>query len=132
MCYALREALQLVSEEGLETRWARHREVAEEFWRLLGEMGLEPLVDHANRLPTLTTIRVPAGIDPKAATNFILAKYNIEVGNGLGELAGKCWRVGLMGYNARHDVAMTVIGALADALKQQGYKVPKGCPAKAV
>lgn len=131
MCFALREALQLVAEEGLEARWARHREVAEEFWRLLGEMGLEPLVAHKNRLPTLT-IKVPAGIDPKGVTNLALTKYNMEIGNGLGDLAGKCWRVGLMGYNARHDVAMQVVGAIADGLHQQGYKFPKGCPVKSV
>lgn len=74
MCYALRESLELVKEEGLETRWARHREVAEHFWKQLEAMGLELLVDYKYRLPTLTTVKVPQGIDPKKVTTYILQR----------------------------------------------------------
>ncbi|EKX35370.1 hypothetical protein GUITHDRAFT_146568 [Guillardia theta CCMP2712] len=123
MCYALREALEIVREEGLESRWRRHQQVAEGFWKELEAMGLELLVDHKHRLPTLTTIKVPAGVDPKQVTSYILSKYQIEIGNGLGELAGKCFRVGLMGVNARSDIVLTILAALRDALEQQGYQL---------
>jgi len=122
MCYAMREALELVREETLPVRWARHRDVAETFWQELENMGLEPLVAYEHRLPTLTTIKVPPGVDAKKAVSYILEKYQIEIGNGLGDLAGKCWRIGLMGVNSRHDIALTVISVLRDALRQQGYK----------
>jgi len=121
MCYALREALSLVCQEGLENRWARHRETAEFFWAELAKIGLKPMVDHKYRLPSLTTIAVPEGIDSKAVCTFVLEKYNMEIGNGLGELLGKAWRIGLMGYNSRKEVALLVISAMKDALEQQGY-----------
>jgi len=125
MCYAFRESLQLVKEESLEVRWARHREVAEHFWKQLEALGLELLVDYKYRLPTLTTVKVPPGIDSKKACTYILERYEIEIGNGLGDLAGKVWRIGLMGCNARHDIALLLVSALKDALVQQGYVVPR-------
>lgn len=121
MCYAIREALTIVAEEGLETRWARHREVAEAFWAGLAEIGLEPLVEKEHRLPSLTTVKVPEGIDSKAVTKVFLDKYQIEIGNGLGELAGKVWRIGLMGYNSRMDNVAVLLACFKDALAQQGY-----------
>jgi alanine-glyoxylate transaminase/serine-glyoxylate transaminase/serine-pyruvate transaminase len=124
MCYALREALELVKEEGLAKRWARHREVAEVFWKQIEALGLEMLVAHDYRLPTLTTIKVPPGIDSKKVVTYILERFEIEIGNGLGELAGKAWRIGLMGCNARHDIALLIVAALKEALQAQGYKVP--------
>jgi len=129
MCYALRVALELVKEEGLENRWARHRRVAEDFWQKAEAMGLEMLVAHEHRLPTLTTIKVPAGIDSKKVVTYILEKYQVEIGNGLGDLQGKAWRIGLMGYNSRNDVAVTVLSCLKDALAQQGWdgRTGNGC-----
>jgi alanine-glyoxylate transaminase / serine-glyoxylate transaminase / serine-pyruvate transaminase len=121
MVYAIREALTIVCEEGLETRWARHREVAESFWALLPTIGLEPYVAKEHRLPSLTTVKVPEGVDSKAVCTYLLKKYHIEIGNGLGELQGKVWRIGLMGYNSRMDVVVTLIAVLKDALAQQGY-----------
>lgn len=121
MCFALHEALNIVCREGLEARWARHRETAEFFWAQLAKIGLKPLVDHQYRLPSLTTIAVPEGIDSKAVCTYILEKYNMEIGNGLGELLGKVWRIGLMGYNSRQEVALLVVAALKDALEQQGF-----------
>lgn len=122
MIYAIREALTIVAEEGLENRWARHRSVAEAFWEGLEELGLECLVAKEHRLPSLTTVKVPEGVDPKKVTSHLLDKYEIEIGNGLGDLAGKVWRVGLMGFNSRMEVVCTLLGALKDALAQQGYK----------
>eukprot|EP00177_Eucheuma_denticulatum_P007740 GFKZ01014079.1.p1 GENE.GFKZ01014079.1~~GFKZ01014079.1.p1 ORF type:complete len:402 (-),score=26.99 GFKZ01014079.1:1000-2205(-) len=121
MVYAIREALTIVSEEGLENRWARHRAVAEAFWKGLEEMGLECLVAKEHRLPSLTTVKVPDGVDPKAVTKHLLEKYEIEIGNGLGDLAGKVWRIGLMGFNSRMDVVCTLLAALKEALTLQGF-----------
>jgi len=120
MCYGIREALSICCEEGLEARWKRHREVAEFFWVELEKIGLECHVSKDYRLPSLTTVKVPEGVDSKKLTKLLLEKYQMEIGNGLGDLAGKVWRIGLMGYNSRFDVAMTVVAALKDGLEQQG------------
>lgn len=121
MVYAIREALSIVAEEGLEKRWARHRAVSEEFWAGLESMGLELLVEKDHRLPSLTTVKVPEGVDPKAVTKHLLDKHEIEIGNGLGELAGKVWRIGLMGYNSRFDNVAVLLAVLKEALALQGY-----------
>jgi alanine-glyoxylate transaminase/serine-glyoxylate transaminase/serine-pyruvate transaminase len=116
MNYALREALRLVAEEGLAARWQRHQENAELFWQGLSELGLECHVDREFRLPSLTTVRVPDGVDAKAAAGRLLAEYNIEIAGGLGELAGQVWRVGLMGFNSRRENVMLLLGALKNVL----------------
>jgi alanine-glyoxylate transaminase / serine-glyoxylate transaminase / serine-pyruvate transaminase len=116
MNYALREALRLVAEEGLAARWQRHRETAEYFWQGLAELGLDCHVEEAYRLPSLTTVRVPDGVDPKAVTGRLLGEYNIEIANGLGQLAGKVWRVGLMGFNSRKENAALLLAALREVL----------------
>ena len=116
MNYALREALRLVAEEGLEERWARHRSTAELFWEGLGELGLSCHVEPEYRLPSLTTVRVPEGVDAKAVAGFLLSEYNIEIAGGLGELAGKVWRVGLMGFNSRPENVLLLLSALREAL----------------
>lgn len=121
MVYAIREALHIVSEEGLEKRWARHRAVAEEFWAGLEAMGLECLVAKEHRLPSLTTVKVPEGVDPKAVTTHLLKKHEIEIGNGLGDLAGKVWRVGLMGFNSRFDNVAVLLATMKEALALQGF-----------
>jgi alanine-glyoxylate transaminase / serine-glyoxylate transaminase / serine-pyruvate transaminase len=116
MNYALREALRLVAEEGLAARWQRHRETAAYFWHGLAELGLDCHVEEAYRLPSLTTVRVPDGVDPKAVTGRLLQEFNIEIANGLGQLAGKVWRVGLMGFNSRKENAALLLAALKEIL----------------
>lgn len=118
MTYAVREALRLLAEEGLEARWQRHQQTAERFWAGLGELGLSCHVEPSLRLPTLTTVRVPEGIDAKAVSRMLLEQYSIEVGGGLGDLAGKVWRVGLMGYNSQPQNVDTLLEALAQVLAQ--------------
>jgi len=98
--YALYEALSIVAEEGLEARWSRHRRNAERLWQGLENLGLTLHVPIAYRLPTLTTVRVPEGVDETQVRLRLLNEYNIEIGGGLGELKGKVWRVGLMGYSS--------------------------------
>jgi alanine-glyoxylate transaminase/serine-glyoxylate transaminase/serine-pyruvate transaminase len=100
MNFGLREALRLLCEEGLENAWARHRNNSEKLWLGLEELGLELHVPHPLRLPTLTTVRIPAGVNGKAFSSHLLDKHGIEIGNGLGSLAGEVWRIGLMGTNS--------------------------------
>jgi alanine-glyoxylate transaminase/serine-glyoxylate transaminase/serine-pyruvate transaminase len=118
MNYALREALRLVAEEGLEERWARHQANAELFWEGLAEIGLECHVDREYRLPSLTTVRVPDGVDDKAVAGHLLNEYNIEIAGGLGELAGRVWRVGLMGFNSRPENVMLLLSAFREGLNR--------------
>ena len=100
MNFGMREALRLLAEEGLEAAWGRHRANAERLWAGLEALGLELLVPEPLRLPTLTTVRIPAGVDGKAFSRHLLDVHGIEVGGGLGVLAGQIWRIGLMGYNS--------------------------------
>ncbi|MBL7978617.1 MAG: alanine--glyoxylate aminotransferase family protein [Bacteroidetes Order II. Incertae sedis bacterium] len=116
MNYALREALRLVAEEGLEARWTRHRKNAEFLWGGLEAMGLSCHVEEAYRLPSLTTVRVPKDVDAKGISQRLMREYNIEMPGGLGELAGKVWRVGLMGYNSRPENVQTLLDALKKVL----------------
>ena len=100
MNFGMREALRLLSDEGLEDAWARHRKNAEALWSGLESLGLELHVPEELRLPTLTTVRIPSDVDGKAFSSHLLNTHGIEVGGGLGVLAGKIWRIGLMGYNS--------------------------------
>jgi alanine-glyoxylate transaminase/serine-glyoxylate transaminase/serine-pyruvate transaminase len=115
--YGLREALRLVAEEGLEARWQRHRQNSEMLWQGLAELGLTCHVPEAHRLVSLTTVRVPDGVDAKAIATQLREQYNIEIGLGLGELAGKVWRIGLMGYNSRPECVLLLLKALERVLK---------------
>jgi len=120
MLYAFREGLKVLSEETLEQSWQRHRENGELFWEGLKEIGLEPHVDYKYRLPTLTTVKIPDGVDGKQVVNHCLQNYNIEIAGGLGQLAGKVWRIGFMGYNSKKENVLTLLGAFKTALKEQG------------
>ena len=120
LTYALREALRLIVEESLEVRWRRHQIHAELLWEGLAELGLSCHVDSSYRLPTLTTVRIPAGVDGKAVTRKLLNDYNIEIGGGLGELAGQVWRIGLMGYNSRQENVERLLAALKQTLSSVG------------
>jgi alanine-glyoxylate transaminase/serine-glyoxylate transaminase/serine-pyruvate transaminase len=116
MNYAVREGLRLVAEEGLEDRWARHRENAEFFWQGLADLGLECHVAQELRLPALTTVRVPDGVDAGAVARQLLNEYNIEVAGGFSKLAGKVWRIGLMGFNSRRENVVLLLDALGRIL----------------
>jgi alanine-glyoxylate transaminase/serine-glyoxylate transaminase/serine-pyruvate transaminase len=112
MNYALREALRMAQEEGLEARFARHRANAGLLWAGLEDLDLDLHVAHEYRLPTLTTVRVPVGVDDLAVRKTLLDDYNVEIGGGLGVLKGKVWRVGLMGYSSSRENVTLLLGAL--------------------
>ncbi len=118
MIYALREALRLVEEEGLERRWQRHRRNAQWLWAALEDMGLELFVPEEIRLPTLTTVRVPEGVNEGFVRRRLLEDYNIEIAGGLGQLKGRIWRIGLMGYSSRRENVVMLLASLKDILQQ--------------
>jgi alanine-glyoxylate transaminase/serine-glyoxylate transaminase/serine-pyruvate transaminase len=116
LVYALRESLRVVLEEGLEERWARHRANAERLWRGLESLGLELHVPPAHRIPSLTTVRVPDGVDEAAVRTRLRDEYGIEIGAGLGPLKGRVWRVGLMGYGSQRANVDLLLAALGEIL----------------
>ncbi len=118
MNYGLYMALKLIAEEGLEARWQRHQETADRLWSGLEEMGLSCYVDRDIRLPSLTTVCIPDGVDGKAIARRLLTEYNIEVAGGLGELGGKVWRIGLMGFNSRRENVTLLLAALRQVLSE--------------
>jgi len=118
----LREALLIIAEEGLENSWERHKKNAELFWEGIEKLGLQLHVPKSHRLPTLTTVKIPEGVDGKIITNYFLNHYNIEIGNGLGSLAGKVWRVGLMGFNSTKENVEMLLNCFKQALSESGYK----------
>jgi alanine-glyoxylate transaminase / serine-glyoxylate transaminase / serine-pyruvate transaminase len=120
MNYGLREALRLVAAEGLAERWQRHQANAELLWNGLAELDLTCHVAPEFRLPSLTTVRIPDGVDGKAVTRALLEGYNIEIANGLGQLAGQVWRIGLMGFNSRPENVTLLLAALGRVLGR-GY-----------
>ena len=116
LVYALYEALAMVEEEGLEARWARHERNHHALVAGLAELGLAVLPPPGERLWTLNAVRIPDGIDEAAVRRRLLDEYNIEIGAGLGPLAGKIWRVGLMGASSSPRLVLLLLGALKDAL----------------
>jgi alanine-glyoxylate transaminase/serine-glyoxylate transaminase/serine-pyruvate transaminase len=126
LIYALREALLMIDEEGLEARWARHERHHHAFAAGLSAMGLSLLPPAAERLWTLNTVRVPPGVDEAAVRRTLLNSFNIEVGAGLGPLSGKIWRVGLMGASSTHQTLLQFLAALEEALVLSGQRVPSG------
>lgn len=117
MLYALREALRLTDEEGLQTCVERHTRTAHMFWEGLADLDLTPYVPVERRLPTLTTIRIPDGLDDMTVRRRLLDEFNIEIAGGLGALKGQIWRVGLMGYSCRTENVVTLLGALERVIK---------------
>ncbi len=116
MNYALREALRIAFEEGLERRFARHRSNAELLWLGLEALDLPPMVPLEYRLPTLTTPGLPPSVDDMAVRKRLLEEYNIEIAGGFGPLKGKIWRIGLMGHSSRREYVTLLLAALREIL----------------
>ncbi len=126
MTYALRESLRIIAEEGLEARFARHRLHHLALVAGVEAMGLTMQVPERERLPMLNAIRIPEGADDKRVRKALLEDFRIEIGGGLGDFAGKIWRVGIMGHSAsRRNVSM-FLSALETILRAEGCKVKLG------
>merc|ERR1712139_548611 len=117
--YAMREGLTVVAEEGLENSWKRHRANAEYFWNELQKIGLECIVPKEHRLPSLTTVKIPDGIDGMKVIVQMREDFQIEIGGALGSLKGKAWRIGLMGYNSRKEIVSQVVSSLKECIDAQ-------------
>jgi alanine-glyoxylate transaminase/serine-glyoxylate transaminase/serine-pyruvate transaminase len=126
LIYALREALLMVEEEGLSARYARHERHHQAFAAGVEAMGLSLLPPAGERLWTLNTVRVPPGVDEAGVRKTLLSMYNIEIGAGLGPLAGKIWRIGLMGASSTPQTVLQLLGSLEGALEANGKAMRPG------
>ena len=122
MFYALHEGLALIEEEGLENRWERHHHAHLEFVKEIEELGLEMLVPKEHRIWNLNTPKVPQGVDDAKARAILLKDHGIEIAGGFGPLAGKIFRIGLMGPLATSDSVKEFVECFATALRSAGYK----------
>lgn len=120
--YALHEALSLIEEEGVENRFRRHHEANREFVKAIEKLGLQMHVPEEHRIWNLNTPRVPAGVDDAKVRSYLLTKHGIEIMGGFGPLAGKVFRIGIMGPLATTEGVNFFLGAFEEALHQAGYK----------
>ena len=121
--YGLHEALVMLKEEGLETAWARHNLNHRALKSGLEAMGLRFFVSEDQRLPQLNAVNLPQGADDAEVRRRLLADYNLEIGAGLGEMAGKIWRIGLMGYSSRQENVLLCLRALEEVLAVMGAQI---------
>jgi alanine-glyoxylate transaminase / serine-glyoxylate transaminase / serine-pyruvate transaminase len=124
--YALHESLVMLEAEGLEAAWARHDTHHRALVAGLEAMGLSMAVDAQHRLPQLNAVRIPEGVDDAAVRGALLRDFDLEIGAGLGALAGKTWRIGLMGYSARRRNVLACLTALEAVLANQGAAIRVG------
>jgi len=127
LIYALREAMRIAMEEGLEARWERHRMNQQALIAGAEAMGLKMFVENpADRLVTVTPVMVPAGIDDAKFRDQLLEEFNIEIAGGIGPLKGKIWRLGLMGYCAQKANVLLLLGAMEKVALDHGARIPAG------
>ncbi|MFZ5945534.1 MAG: pyridoxal-phosphate-dependent aminotransferase family protein [Bacillota bacterium] len=131
MNYALRESLRLIYEEGLEARFARHELHSKALKTGLEAMGIKMWAQEGHRLPMLTSAVIPEGVDDVSVRKYLLNRFNIEIGGGLGEGKGKVWRIGTMGYTCNEQNVLLLLTALESALKAQNYNIESGIGAAA-
>ncbi|MGG1554383.1 pyridoxal-phosphate-dependent aminotransferase family protein [Paenibacillus ferrarius] len=126
MLYALREGLRLVLEEGLEARFARHRRHEAALVAGLTAMGMALYGDPACKLPVVTCIRIPEGVDGESVRGMLLHHFGIEIASSFGPLKGQIWRIGTMGFSCRESNVLQVLGALEATLLRHGVQVKVG------
>ncbi len=124
--YGLHEALLILEEEGIETAWARHRAHHLALRTGLEALGLRYVVPEAERTPQLNAVGVPEGVDEARVRRRLLEEHRLEIGAGLGALAGKVWRIGLMGHGSRPETIEHCLSALGTVLADEGLSVDAG------
>ena len=129
--YGLHEALVILQEEGIENSWARHRRNHEALKAGIEAMGLDFVVPEDERLPQLNAVTVPEGVDEAAVRSALLNEYNLEIGAGLGAMAGKIWRIGLMGYASNPTNVLFCLGALDAVLAGMDAPINPGVAVEA-
>jgi alanine-glyoxylate transaminase/serine-glyoxylate transaminase/serine-pyruvate transaminase len=130
--YGLHESLLLLREEGLEAAWERHRRNHLALRAGLAALGLTIAVPEAERIPQLNAVSIPEGVDDARVRARLLEEYDLEIGAGLGALAGKVWRIGLMGHSARPENVELCVRALSDVLASEGVKTDRAAALEAV
>jgi (S)-ureidoglycine-glyoxylate aminotransferase len=126
MLYALREGLRIIKEEGLEARIERHRIHGEALAAGLQAMGVALFGSDEHKMPVVTLIKVPEGVDEASVRNTMIHEFGIEIAGAFGPLQGKVWRIGTMGYSCRKNNILRVLGALEATLIYHGAKVNRG------
>jgi len=127
LIFALREAMRLALEEGLEARWERHRQNQQALIAGIEAMGLDLFVTNpADRLPTVTAVKVPQGLDDAKVRNQLLDEFNIEIAGGFGPVKGQIWRVGLMGYSSQKNNVLLFLAAFEKVMLDHGHRVRAG------
>ncbi|MEW5010472.1 MAG: aminotransferase class V-fold PLP-dependent enzyme, partial [Cycloclasticus sp.] len=124
--YALHESLLMLQEEGLENSWKRHSDLHNALKAGLEAMGLSLIVPEESRLPQLNAVTIPQGVDEALVRKRLLEEYSLEIGAGLGSLAGKVWRIGLMGQSATPSNVMFCLSALESVLSDMGANINSG------
>ena len=125
--YGLHESLVMLQDEGLENSWERHARNYQALKTGFDAMGLAFFVKEDQRLPQLNAICIPAGVDDAEVRRRLLQDYNLEIGAGLGDMAGKIWRLGLMGYSSRPENVLLALRALDEVLTDMGAPIQSGC-----
>jgi (S)-ureidoglycine-glyoxylate aminotransferase len=126
MLYAARECARILLQEGLPRAFARHALASRALAAGLSAMGLKLFGDPRHRMPNVTGVHIPGGVDGDRVRHALLAHFNIEIGTSFGPLHGRIWRIGTMGYNARQDAVLVTLGALEAVLAREGFKLPRG------
>lgn len=126
MILALREGLRLALSEGLTQRFERHSLNAKALCAGLEAFGLECIVPEEHRLAQITVVQIPDGVDDTSVRQSLLRNFGIEIGGGLGELAGKVWRVGMMGESSKAEYVLALLSAMESVLPKAGYEVAQG------
>ncbi len=129
--YGLHEALVILKEEGIENAWQRHLDNHQALRAGIEAMGLSFVVDEPHRLPQLNSIAIPDGVDDATVRRRLLEEYSLEIGAGLGPMAGKIWRIGLMGYASKRRNVLLCLGALDAVLSDLGAAVKSGVAVEA-
>jgi (S)-ureidoglycine---glyoxylate transaminase len=126
MLYAARECARILLQEGLPRAFARHALASRALMAGLSAMGLKLFGDTRHKMPNVTGVHIPAGVDGDKVRGALLTHFNIEIGTSFGPLHGRIWRIGTMGYNARQDAVLVTLGALEAVLAGEGFKLPRG------
>jgi (S)-ureidoglycine-glyoxylate aminotransferase len=126
MLYAARECARILLQEGLAKAFARHALASRALTEGLTAMGLKLFGDLKHKMPNVTGVHIPQGVDGDKVRRALLRHFNIEIGTSFGPLHGRVWRIGTMGYNAREDAVLVTLGALEAVLSQEHFKLPRG------
>ena len=126
MLYGARECARIMLSEGLEHCFERHDLAGRAMVAGVRAMGLQVYGDVKNKMPNITGVVVPEGVNADRARGAMLTDFNIEIGTSFGPLQGKVWRIGAMGYNARKDAVLVTLGAFETVLAAEGFKLARG------